>query len=122
MKIGFLLNITLLLCFACSYLLIMLIDGSLVRNVMSVLDGNAGLIESNRFGDNLTHKRKSNERQQENSNPPPFKLVETKHGAGNQKTTHQHRFQNQKQSAKSITLLQGEPYQAQKLIFAYTSE
>ena len=98
MKIGFLLNITLLLCFACSYLLIMLIDGSLVRNVMSVLDGNAGLIESDCFRDNHVHKSKSNESRQENSNPSPFKLVETKHGAGNQKTTHQHWYQNLKQS------------------------
>ena len=38
MKIGFLLNITLLLCFVCSQLLIWLIDGTLVRSMAELLN------------------------------------------------------------------------------------
>ena len=45
MKIGFLLNITLLLCFVCSYLLLWLIDGTLVRNLAQLFDINSTVLQ-----------------------------------------------------------------------------
>ena len=38
MKIGFLLNIVLLLCFICSQVLIWLLDGTLVNSLVQLLD------------------------------------------------------------------------------------
>ena len=38
MKIGFLLNIVLLLCFICSQVLIWLLEGTLVQSLASLLD------------------------------------------------------------------------------------
>ena len=38
MKIGFLLNIVLLLCFACSQVLIWLLEGTLVQSLAQLLD------------------------------------------------------------------------------------
>ena len=38
MKIGFLLNIVLLLCFVCSQILIWLLDGTLVNSLVQLLD------------------------------------------------------------------------------------
>ena len=46
MKIGFLLNITLLLCFLASQLLIWFIDGTLVRGLTQLLDMNSQVYQS----------------------------------------------------------------------------
>ena len=92
MKIGFLLNITLLLCFVCSYLLLWLIDGTLVRNLVLLFDGNSSFLDPEQYSSGGKPSQKTNKKQKKHASPYPFKLVETTHAHGDQKQTHQKRY------------------------------
>ena len=108
MKIGFLLNITLLLCFVCSYLLLWLIDGTLVRNLVLLFDGNSSFLDPEQYSSKQPNK--ASRKPKKHSSPYPFKLVETTHAPGDHRQTHQKRYQNAKQTDQADTF--GEPQQS----------
>ena len=98
MKIGFLLNITLLLCFVCSYILLWLIDGTLVRNLVLLFDGNSSLLDPEHYQrDQSNPDKKGSKPKTKQATTYPFKLVETTFDNSGQKQTHQQRFQQAKE-------------------------
>ena len=66
MKIGFLVNLTLLLCFVCSQLLLWLIDGTLVRCLAQLLNSQTQVLQEAAVGGKLDSQRtrKAKEAQQ----------------------------------------------------------